>query len=153
MRLAIAPILETSPVRPSFLAHIALEIMLDSLLITDELVDPTTFYTHLKLSDRISVTNFLQLNPAIDTPVFFKFFDHFIEENYLHRYRESQDIMYSLNRICMRIWDDPLNELQKLQITSVLIDYQKYLKTGFMSIFEDIDNHLLGTQRKVQFSI
>lgn len=142
IRLALIPILDTSPVRPSFLAHIALEVMLDSLLITDEIINADDFYNHLKQSDRQSISSFLELNQLNDTPLFFKFFDQFIEVNYLHSYRESHNITYALNRICMRLWDNPLNESQKLQLTAVLIDYQLHLKTAFMHIFDDIESRL-----------
>lgn len=142
IRKSIAPVLQSSPVRPSFVAHIALELMLDSLLLTREIINAHDFYDHLKRSDRHSVTHFLELNDLRDTRLFLDFFDTFLEVNYLHSYRESHNIMYALNRICMRIWHDPLNSTQKLQLTDVLLDYQQHLQTNFMEIFDDIDKHL-----------
>ncbi|WP_051189769.1 ACP phosphodiesterase [Daejeonella oryzae] len=142
IRTAIAPILEHSPVRPSFMAHIALEIMLDSLLLTREIVDPQHFYNHLSQSDRPSISHFLEINQLQDTTRFLKFFDHFIQVNYLNSYRESHNVMYALHRICMRIWENPLNETQKIQLTAVLIDYLKHLEISFMNIFDDIEQRL-----------
>jgi acyl carrier protein phosphodiesterase len=142
IRTAIAPILEDSPVRSFFMAHIALEVMLDSLLLTRELVNPNDFYGHLNQSHRPSITRFLEINQLEDTPRFLHFFDKFIEVNYLNSYRETRNVMFALNRVCMRIWENPLNNTQKLQLTEVLIDYLKYLELSFMSIFEDIDRRL-----------
>lgn len=142
IRTAIAPILVTSPVRPSFLAHISLELILDSLLILEGVIDPASFYKQLSEANRDSTRKFLKLNSIDDTDRFIRFFDEFVESAYLHSYRESQNIMYALNRICMRVWDNPLNETQKLQLTAILLDYQQELRLGFMHIFEDIDSLL-----------
>ena len=142
IKLEIAPILQNSPIRPSFLAHIALEVMLDSLLIIDGLIDVDDFYSHLLKSDRHSISHFLELNQLKDTSIFFNFFDKFIESRYLHSYRETHKITYALNRICMRIWADPLNESQKLQLTTVLVSYLNQLRPSFMEIFVDIDSRL-----------
>ncbi len=142
IRLLIAPILQNSPVRPSFLAHISLEIMLDSILLSKNIVNPDDFYEQLKKSDRSSLTQFLNLSMLDDCPRFFQFFDKFIEVSYLHKYREGSDMVYALNRICMRLWQDPLNETQKLQLAAILSDYKEYLETIFMTIFDDIESRL-----------
>ena len=142
IRTAIAPILEDSPVRSFFMAHIALEVMLDSLLLTFELVNADDFYGHLNQSHRPSITRFLEINELEDTPRFLHFFDKFIEANYLNSYRETQNVMFALNRVCMRIWENPLNDIQKLQLTDILIDYLKHLELSFMNIFDDIDLRL-----------
>ena len=142
IRTAIVPILENSPTRPSFVAHIALELMLDSLLITESIVDAKTFYVLLSESDRNSLEKFLKLNNITDTHIFFNFYDEFLRAEYLNNYREANNIMYALNGICMRVWTDPLTETQKLQLTTVLIDYQIKLKNEFMQIFDQIDAHI-----------
>lgn len=140
IRTAIAPILENSQVRPSFVAHIALELMLDSLLLTQNLVDADNLYKTISLSNRTSLNTFLLLNKADNPDLFFSFLDEFIKSGYLHSYREAQNIMYAINRICERIWDDPLSETQKLQLTALLPEYQEELKSSFMQIFEDIED-------------
>ncbi len=142
IRLLIAPVLEHSPVRPSFLAHISLEIMLDNILITEKRVNVSDFYEQLKKSDRPSLTQFLSLSMLDDGPHFFRFFDQFMKTAYLHSYQESGNMIYALNRICMRLWKDPLNETQKLKLTIILLNYKEYLQNVFMSIFEDIESRL-----------
>lgn len=139
IKTIIAPLLVNSPVRPSFLAHISLELMLDSLLILENVLNPAAFYYHLVKSDRSAINNFLKLNSVSDPAVFFSFFDEFIEAAYLHSYREPHNLVYALNRICMRVWIDPLNESQKIQLTVVLLNYQQELRLVFMRIFDEID--------------
>lgn len=139
IRTAIAPVLINSQVRPSFLAHIALEIMLDSILLTENIIDADHLYINLRKSDRPALENFLELNAMNDTAHFFKFFDKFLEVSYLDSYRESHNIMYALNRICMRIWPDPMNETQLLQVSAILLAYHEELQGCYMEIFDEIE--------------
>ncbi|HCN84261.1 MAG TPA: hypothetical protein DIT07_11680 [Sphingobacteriaceae bacterium] len=142
IRSAIAPLLEDSPVRPSFLSHIALELMLDSLLITEGMVSAGTFYRQLKNADRDTLTQFLALNEIIDPGAFFQFYDKFIASAYLNSYSDPHNIIYALNRICMRVWDDPLNSDQQSALTEVLVDYQEDLRYSFTEIFDIVDKQL-----------
>jgi hypothetical protein len=139
---AILPVLINSTVRPSFLAHITLELLLDSLLITDNVLDAHDFYNHLKSADRDSLDDFLVKNHIGETSKFFKFFDEFNKVSYLHSYNEAKSLVYALNKICMRLWPDPLNENQKQDLHQVLIDYKEYLRSDYIQIFEDISVRL-----------
>lgn len=135
---AIIPALENSVVRPSFLAHIALELMLDSTLLTKNHLDAADLYEHLRQSDKDLLKRFLEINHVDDTAHFFRFFDKFIESQYLHSYRESNSIIYALKRICMRIWKDPLTEKQEENLTIILKDYHESLKGNYMEIYDEI---------------
>ncbi len=139
MRIRIAPILEKSPARAFFVAHIALELLLDGLLLTESVLDTDRFYKRLHTSNRDAINQFLMLNNITETAIFFKFFDEFIDAAYLNSYREANDIVYALNRICMRLWNNPFNATQKLQLATVLIHYRDELKKDFMRIFEEIE--------------
>ena len=142
IKAKISPILESSAARPSFVAHIALELMLDALLLTESVVKAERFYSQISEVDRQALHEFFKLNQISHTAPFFKFFDEFIEASYLNSYREADNIMYALGRICQRLWVDPFTETQKLQLTAVLIDYQQDLKNDFMIIFDEIDTWL-----------
>ncbi|NEU08643.1 hypothetical protein GZH53_10000 [Flavihumibacter sp. R14] len=142
IREKIAPILEDSEVRPSFMAHISLELMLDSILITLKEINAFHFYDQLAKVERQAVKRFLELNRVTDTARFFRFFDQFLEVNYLHSYSESENLIYALNRICMRLWHNPLNAAHKLQLNEVLLHYQKSLEGCYMNIFDDLDRRL-----------
>lgn len=143
IKKAIIPALRNSVVRPSFLAHIALELMLDSTLLTENHIQAVDFYTHLRLSDREAINRFLKLNGIDDTTYFFIFFDKFIQSNYLETYRESHNIMYALNRICMRVWKDPLTEGEILVLGDILNHYHQNLMGNYMEIFAEINMKLI----------
>jgi hypothetical protein len=143
LKIALLPVLDNSPVRPSFLAHITLELLLDSLLITEEVLDANSFYDHLKNVEIADLGNFLSTNGLDDLPRFLNFFEEFINANYLHSYREPKSVVYALNRICLRLWDDPLSANTKEELKLVLIDYKAYLETVYMEIFEDISARLV----------
>ncbi|MBM3401051.1 MAG: hypothetical protein FJY21_01825 [Bacteroidetes bacterium] len=143
IKRAIVPALKNSVVRPSFLAHISLELMLDSALITENQVQTADFYSSLRQSDREAVNSFLTLNRIQDTTHFFNFLDKFIQSNYLESYRESANIMFALNRICMRIWKDPLTEIEMLNLGDILNNYHQSLLGNYLDIFEEINVRLI----------
>lgn len=140
IRERIAPALQDSVVRPSFLAHISLELMLDSTLLTENHIVAEDLYKHLRQADRLGMNRFLELNNMDDTDHFFKFYDKFIQANYLNSYRESHNIMYALNRICMRIWKDPLNKKQMENLSMILTEYHESLKRNYIEIFDEISS-------------
>lgn len=143
IRTATAPVLVHSPVRPSFLAHIALEIMLDSILLTENIIDANQLYYQLRRADINALNNFLKWNGMDDTVHFFKFFNQFLEASYLNSYRESHNIMYALNRICMRVWPEPLTDTEILQLSAILLTYHEELQECYMEIFDEIDSGLV----------
>jgi hypothetical protein len=112
--------------------------MLDSTLLTENHLDAEDLYVHLRQSDRVLVQRFLEINQLDDTDHFFHFFEKFIESNYLNSYRESEKIMYALNRICMRIWKDPLNEEQMQNLSVILSEYHEVLKENYKEIYDEI---------------
>jgi hypothetical protein len=142
IRRLITPFLSTSPAKPFFIAHIALELMLDSLLLKFGKIDPEAFYTHLESADRDTLNRFLIANTINDSNVFFSFLDDFIKSRYLNSYSNPNEIVYALNRICMRIWDNPFDETQKLNLKDVLMNYQAKLQESYMKIFEEIEEKL-----------
>jgi hypothetical protein len=138
IRDLIIPALKDSVVRPSFLAHISLELMLDSTLLTENHLDAEDLYVHLQQADRVLLQRFLEINNLDDTAHFFTFFEKFIQAKYLNSYRESQNLMYALNRICMRVWKDPLNETQIQILSAILGEYHESLQENYMEIYDEI---------------
>ena len=142
LRTAMEPFLTSSPARPFFVAHIALELMLDSLLLSEKSLNTASFYSHLINTDKATLQRFFLINNLKNTEIIFSFLEEFIEAKYLNNYNNPKEIVYALNRICMRIWDNPFSDTQKLQLAAVLIDYQEKLKKDFMQIFEEIEERL-----------
>ncbi len=144
IRKLITPFLSTTPVKLFFVAHIALELILDSLLLKSEKINTADFYTHLENADRETIVKFLEANDISESNVFFSFLDDFIKSRYLNSYSKSGEVVYALNRICMRIWDNPFDETQKLYLKGVLSDYQEILQESYMDIFNEIEAKLEG---------
>ena len=142
IRIAISPFLKTSPAKPFFIAHIALELMLDSLLLTEVKIDTALFYSHLNHVDKIALNNFLEINKINDQTIFYSFLEKFIEAQYLESYRDPERITYALNNICKRLWDNPFTEVQKLQLTGVVINYLEKFKGDLTGIFGEIERRL-----------
>lgn len=142
IKTLIRPFLINTEVRPSFVAHIALELMLDSLLLKENIVETGQFYKYLSAADVTSIKIFLELNGIFDTSPFFNFLDEFISSAYLNQYNDSGHIIYAIGRICMRLWMNPFSETQKLQLTAVLLPYMAKLEKEYTQIFDQIEVRL-----------
>lgn len=142
LKKLITPWMHGSDVRPSFLAHISLELLLDGLLISENMVEIENFYKKLEEAQKKEIDQFLRLNNINETELFFRFFDQFIKSRYLNSYRDSEQIMYALNRICIRLWPQGLLQKNHQNLTGVLIGYQAELKKDFRQIYREIAEQL-----------
>ncbi len=130
--------IEGSPVKPFFLGHVALELVLDNLLITTGKVTVSGFYEHLNSCQNEVIKEFLSFSGLTDTEVFFRFYEKFKSSRYLESYTDTQQIAYALKRICMRIWNDPFTPEQEEKMNWVLAAYRDGLEDDFMLIFSEI---------------
>jgi len=142
LKQLIKPIVENTPVRASFLAHIGLELLLDHLLIEHNLIQVTYFYDHLSAVKKESLGNFLDHCGLKDPAVFFRFLEGFISSKYLLSYQKIDNISYALNRICMRLWPEAMSEKQLQQLTFELGVFKELLQKDFLIIFEEIEGKL-----------
>jgi len=138
----IIPVVENTFVRPSFLAHIGLELLLDHLLIEHNLIQVHQFYDNLNAVNKESLDDFLKHCKLKEPVVFYKFLEQFISSKYLLSYQKLENISYALNRICMRLWPKTLNEEQVSQLTFQLSIFKTVLEKDFITIFEYIDDKL-----------
>lgn len=143
LKQLIKPVVEATPVRPSFLAHIGLELLLDHLLIEHNLVQVNHFYEKLAAVKKESLADFLEHCGLKDQAVFFKFLDGFISSKYLLSYQKLENISYALNRICMRLWPETLSEKQLGALTFELSIFKTVLEKDFMEIFKEIERKLV----------
>ncbi len=139
----LLPAIEGSPVKPFFLGHIALELILDNLLLTTRKVIVNDFYDHLTTCADDVIHEFLTFSGLKDTDVFFRFFEKFKKSRYLDTYAETKKIAYALKRICMRVWQDPFTEEQEDKMNEVLFAYRANLLNDFMLIFDEIEEKLI----------
>lgn len=142
IKLVLRDVLKDSAVKPFFIGHISLELLLDSLLITEEFLSVDVFYQHLNRIEKADIDMFLSLNKIEDKDLFYKFYDMFLKERYVYSYADESKIAYAIRRICMRIWENPFSEILENAITERLIHYKKNLSEEFIIIFDEIENQL-----------
>jgi hypothetical protein len=139
IKLCLKNSLIDSPVKPFFLGHISLELLLDSLLITEKLINIDSLYKALYQIENATIISFLALNEINNPTSFLKYFEGFKSEEYLHSYAQTEKVAYALKRICMRIWEHPFTPAQEKALTINLLNYKKELSKDFIFIFEMID--------------
>ncbi len=142
LKLLLRPAVAGSEVKPFFLGHVALELILDNLLLTTNTVFADDFYDHLKNTEEAKIAGFLKLN-SVDPQKFLKFYTLFINEKYLYSYTQLDSVVHALKGICLRIWKNPFTKAQELAVNEVVLLYRNALSNDFMLIFEEIDMLLL----------
>jgi hypothetical protein len=148
LKLRLLPAITGSPVKPFFLGHIALELLLDGLLITTDKISVGSFYNLLDDCRERVIVEFLQFAGMKDTSAYLRFHENFLESRYLHSYSETQQIAYALKRICMRVWKDPFTPEHEGKMNAVLSVYQEEIDDDFMSIFDEIGCKLKAESEK-----
>src|SRR6185437_5895495 len=88
----LLPAIEGSPVKPFFLGHVALELILDNLLLTIHKITIDSFYQHLEGCRASVIEEFLVFSALKDTSTFFRFYDDFKRSKYLYTYAEMKEI-------------------------------------------------------------
>ena len=142
LKQCILPALNSGPVKPFFLAHIGLELVLDHLLTVHGLVDINRFYDQLHQANSSALQSFLTKAGIADLDVFLQFLNSFISSKYLLSYQKIENITYALNRICMRLWNDPFTDAQLQQLTTGLITYKATIEKDYLDIFREIESSL-----------
>ena len=144
LKKLLLPAIVGSPVKPFFLGHIAIELILDNLLLTTDKITADGFYDHLDGCKEHVVSDFLTTSGLKSTAIFFKFYEEFKRSRYLYSYFETKQIAYALKRICMRVWKDPFTPEQEAAMTEVLMTYRLSLLDSFMSVFDEIESKLIA---------
>ncbi len=142
LKLALLPALAGSPVKPFFLGHIALELILDNLLLTNRLISADEFYRHLDNCADDTIRKFLTFNGVADTGVFIRFHTEFKRSRYLNTYTDTEQVAYALKRVCMRLWKQPFTAEQEGKLNEVLAAYRLKLQPVFVKVFSDIEQKL-----------
>ncbi len=142
LRISISPIVAGTPVRAFFVAHIALELMLDSLLLARKMVNTQKLYTLLEQADLRSVERFLQKSGINNTALFTKHFEEFMLERYLSKYNEPGKLAYSIGRICSRVWGNVLDTSRLEKLDYVLQDSLTKNAGDYMLIYNFISKVL-----------
>ncbi|MCJ8209287.1 hypothetical protein MUY27_06175 [Mucilaginibacter sp. RS28] len=136
LKLNLLPALEGSPVKPFFLGHVGIELILDNLLLTNNLVNAGDFYDQLNDCNEEVIYRFLSFAGMRNPEIFLSFFDGFKRSRYLFSYAESSQVAYALKRICMRVWQSPFTPEQEEQLTQLVAAYRLEVQPVFMEIFD-----------------
>lgn len=142
LKQLVLPVLTDSPVKPFFLAHIGLELVLDHLLTINGVINTNKFYDQLSNTDKKVISDFLENCMVSDTGPFFRFFDRFISSRYLLSYAKIENIAYALNGICMRLWNKPFNDRQLEILTEQLLTFKENIGKDYLEIFDEMEFHL-----------
>ena len=142
LKKMLLPAMEGSHVKPFFLGHIAVELILDSLLITTGKIKVDGFYDHLNGCEDDIIREFFYAAGLEEGDFFFRYLEKFKRDRYLHTYAEIPQIAYALKRICMRIWQTPFTAEQENQMTGILAGYYTTLLPDYMLIFNAIGEKL-----------
>jgi acyl carrier protein phosphodiesterase len=142
IKLEIKKNLDNNIIKPFFVGHISLELILDHLLITKNEIDVNKLYFHLEKVDLDEIADFLKLSGIENTEKFYKFFDNFRRQKYLHNYEQPENITYAIKGICNRIWENPFIISEEVALTNIIINYIGLIESDFKSIFKEIDNQL-----------
>ncbi len=146
LKLLFVPALSGSAVKPFFLGHIALELILDNLLLTSNTVFADDFYDHLQNAETERIADFLMLN-QVHPQKFLNFYASFIHEKYLHSYIKLDSVAYALKGVCQRIWKNPFTKNQELAVIEIIEYYSGVLASDFMGIFNDTEDFLIQNER------
>ncbi|MVZ63395.1 ACP phosphodiesterase [Sphingobacterium humi] len=142
LRKQIEPVLEGLPIRASFMAHIAVELLLDHLLIEHELVNVSRLYEHLEQVNRTVLRNYLETLGVADTPGFFQFYDQFLAHRYIFEYKDINQIARPLFNISKRVWDFQTTAAHREGLTAVLTRYKLTEMHNFKDIYVYIQDNL-----------
>lgn len=142
LRRRLDPILEDLPIRASFMGHIAVELLLDHLLIRDKVVNVGRLYEHLENVNRTILTKFLQIIGLENVKPFMQFYDKFIAWRYVFEYEDISRLHYPLFNIAKRVWDFEVDEIQRTELTHELMAYQENHLSDYKSIYKYIQDNL-----------
>lgn len=138
----LRPVIEGSPVKPFFLGHIAIELILDNLLLTTHKIRADDFYYYLGQCKKEVIREFLTFSGMVNPNVFINFFENFKKNRYLQTYTDTAQVAYALKRICMRVWQHPFTAQQESDMSQVIMSYRQQLQHNFMEIFTEIEGKL-----------
>lgn len=142
LRKILAPVVQDTPIRASFLAHIALELILDHRLIKDESVKVVRLYEHLEAADRQALRFFLNNIGLGDTQDFFEFYKAFIESKYMVKYEEIHFLSCASLNICKRLWTFEISDYLAAALTNELTNYTENKLGDYREVFHYIQDQL-----------
>jgi hypothetical protein len=135
--------LDNVHLKPFMVGHIGLELILDTLLIKNKIIEPILFYEHLERCQVDDIEQFILLNNIADAAQFRTFYHRFNEVRYLLSYKSNESIVYALNRIQYRLSAAFLNEKDTFILQDAIADCMNYVELDYLTVFEEIEWRLI----------
>lgn len=131
--------LDNVHLKPFMVGHIGLELILDTLLIKNKIVDAQVFYNHLEACQVDDIEQFIQLNGIANAAEFRTFYQRFKDVQYLLSYKSNESIVYALNRIQYRLSGSFLNEKDTIILQDAIAECMNYIELDYLTVFEEIE--------------
>jgi len=142
LRPKLQPVLENTPIRGTFMAHIAIELLLDHLLIKHELVQVGRLYDHLESINKSILVTYLKTIGLEDIDGFMEFYGRFLEWKYIYEYKSIGGIAKPLFSISRRIWNFQTSTDQETALTEILKEYTETHLTNFRDVYSYIQDKM-----------
>jgi acyl carrier protein phosphodiesterase len=117
-----------------FVAHIALEMMLDRILLQEQPKVADDFYRDLAI---ISNT-IIQKEIKEATGIFFQMFDRFRESRYLYNYIRNDSMQIALNRVLGRASQQIFPENRSQDLHAAFMETEKLIQQQFNKFIENM---------------
>lgn len=143
LRKKLDPVVAHLPIRASFLAHIALELLLDHLLIDHTLVNPNRLYEHLGQVQKVTIEKYLRTIGEIDVERFSAFYERFLTSRYILEYADIRNLSHALFNICKRVWTFENAAEDHTRLTECLQEYKEQYLLDYMDIFHEIQDKII----------
>ncbi|TYR35929.1 hypothetical protein FXV77_10800 [Sphingobacterium phlebotomi] len=143
LRKKLEPVVVHLPIRASFLAHIALELLLDHLLLDHGLVNPNRLYEHLRNVQTATIGKYLLTIGEVDVERFLVFYERFLVSRYILEYADIRNLAYALFNICKRVWTFENTDKDRERLTECLQQYREQYLSDYMDIFHEIQDKLV----------
>ncbi len=109
--------------RDWFLAHIFIELTIDHVLVSENETIVKELYADLKACDELGWKLFFTRNNFEEFEFWYQGFEKFIKNQYIFTYKDTENIIYALNRICQTIGIGTFDTIQNQFLVVLLNDF------------------------------
>lgn len=143
LRIELEKVFSELPKRPFFLAHIGYELILDSLLIRNKLVDTNLFYRNLTESNSPVLDDFMIKIGIDQTKDFHAFLEHFINVRYLESYNNPKSLVHALDNIGRRVWVEKFSHSEINNSIKLVEKTLNSLNPHFLDVFNELEKEII----------
>lgn len=143
LRKKLDPVVTHLPIRASFLAHIAFELLLDHLLIDHSLVNANRLYEHLEQVQKSTIEKYLRTIGEVDVERFFTFYERFLTSRYILDYADLSNLSYALFNICKRVWTFETTDEDHMRLTKCLQEYKEQDLMEYIGVFQEMQDKII----------